>query len=253
MNFASAKQIVILVVVVVIVCYALDYYMNPQLWHHENAMNASTGKGARLTLHINHLCCADCLSDTRQALAALPGIDPASISSPKQLLTREQADQSTASLADYASSIELIVSDPDKVDLVAMDKVLRDKGMVAGRMELSGLEHFRLAAKVEHLCCGMCARAAPERVAFLRARAQSGQLRWIDSVTVDRDAKTIVAYARYLQAGKAIDVTEFLGALSDSGYAPRSVQIIAHEEEKAAAQRAHDAARLSVGMSTIAN
>jgi hypothetical protein len=124
--------------------------------------------------------------------------------------------------------------------------------MVAGRMELSGLEHFRLAAKVEHLCCGMCARAAPERIAFLKARAQSGQLKWLDSVTVDRDAKTIVAYARYLQAGKAIDVTEFLGALNDSGYAPRSVQILVHEEAKAAVQPVHDSVLLSASMSAIA-
>ncbi len=33
MNYASAKQIVIMVILIVAFCYAFDYYKNPQLWH----------------------------------------------------------------------------------------------------------------------------------------------------------------------------------------------------------------------------
>jgi hypothetical protein len=229
MNFATAKQIITLVIVITVGCYVFDYYQNPQLRHHGTASSANVDKGARLTLWINHLCCSDCLNDARQALAALPGIDAANAIGPKQLLTRVQADQSKASLPQNGNSIELVVSNADKLDFVALDNALRDKGLVAGRMELSGIEHFRLAAKVEHLCCGMCERSAHERIAFLKARGQSGQLKWLDSVSVDRDAKTIVAHARYLQIGKTVDVTEFLAALNDIGYAPRSVQILLHE------------------------
>jgi hypothetical protein len=235
MNYASAKQIVIMVILIVAVCYAFDYVKNPQLWH-QSATSESAEKGTRLTLWINHLCCSDCLHDARQALAALPGIDAASAKGPEQLLTREQADQSTAGLPQYGNSISLTVSDLDKVDFVALDKALRDQGLVAGRMELSGIAHFRLAAKVEHLCCGMCARSTQERVGFLKARAQSGQLRWLDSVSVDAKAKTIIADARYLQTGKSVDVTEFLGALNDIGYAPQSVQVLVHEETKFVSQ-----------------
>jgi len=229
MNFASARQIVLLVIIITAGCYIFDYYKNPQLWHHVTPTTTNVNKATRLTRWINHLCCSDCLNDARKALAALPGIDAANVGGPKQLLTRVQADQSTASLPAYGNSLELVVSDADKLDFVALDKALRDQGLVAGRMELSGIEHFRLAAKVEHLCCGMCDRSAHERIAFLKARGQSGQLKWLDSVSVDRDAKTIVAHARYLQAGKTVDVSEFLGALSDIGYAPRSVHILVHE------------------------
>lgn len=229
MNFASRRLIISLVVLITAGCYAFDYYKNPQLWHHRTAATANADKVGRLTLWINHLCCSDCLNDTRKALAALPGIDATNVSGPKQLLTRAQADQTTASLPTYGNSLELVVSDPDKLDFVALDKAIRDQGLVAGRMELSGIEHFRLAAQVEHLCCGMCERSAHERMAFLKARGQSGQLRWLDSVSVDRDAKTIVAHARYLEAGRNVDVAEFLGALNDIGYAPRSVHILVHE------------------------
>ncbi len=184
MNFATAKQIITLVVVITVGCYVFDYYQNPQLRHHVTATSASVDKGARLTLWINHLCCSDCLNDARQALAALPGIDAANAIGPKQLLTRAQADQMTASPPQNGNSIELVVSDAERLDFVAL---------------------------------------------FLKARGQSGQLKWLDSVSVDRDAKAIVAHARYLQMGKTVDVTEFLAALNDIGYAPRSVQILVHE------------------------
>jgi hypothetical protein len=240
MTFASARQIIALVIIIVVFCFTFDYYKNPQLWHHASAVNADADKGARLTVWINHLCCSDCLSDARKALAALPGIDAVNAGGPKQLRTREQADQDTTPLPDYGNSLELAVSDADKLDFVAIDKALRDQGLVAGRMELSGIEHFRLSAKVPHLCCGMCARSAPERIAFLRSRAQSGQLRWLDSVSVDGKSKTIVASARYLQAGNTVDVAEFLVALSDIGYAPTSVQILVHEHENLTSRQNHD-------------
>jgi len=251
MNFATPRQIVTLVLVITAGCYAFDYYKNPQLWHRITATTTHVDKAARLTLWINHLCCSDCLNDARKALAALPGIDAANVSGPKQLLTRAQADQNTASLSAYGSSLELVVSDADKLDFVALDKAIRDQGLVAGRMELSGIEHFRLAAQVAHLCCGMCERSAHERIAFLKARGQSGQLRWLDSVSVDRASKTIVAHARYLEGGKSVDVAEFLGALSDIGYAPRSVHILVHERPNFTSRQRLDGDRSLAEMAII--
>lgn len=236
MKFATATQIMIMVVVITVGCYAFDYVKNPQLWHHAPEVSASAGKGVHLTLWINHLCCSNCLDDVRQALASVPGIDATQTAGPKQLLTHDEADKSTTSLPDYGNSVELPIVDLDKLDLVAIDKALRDKGLVAARMELGGVEHFRLEAKVDHLCCRMCERAAHERVAFLKSRGQGGQLRWLDSVSVDRERKTIVAYARFLGSGKTVDVADFLGALNDVGYAPRSVQVLVHEHTGSAVQ-----------------
>jgi copper chaperone CopZ len=232
MKFATAAQVMIMVVVITAGCYAFDYFKNPQLWHHPEEASASTGKGAHLKLWINHLCCSSCLDDVRHALAPVPGIDVAHAAGPKQLLTHDEANKSTTSLPDYGNTLDLPIADVEKLDLVALDKALRDKGLVAARMELEGVEHFRLEAKVDHLCCGMCDRAARERIAFLKTRGQGGQLKWLDSVNVDHDDKTIVAHARFVQPGKAVDVADFLGALNDAGYAPRSVQIMVHERQQ---------------------
>jgi len=228
MKFASVKQIILLTAITCVGLFGLDYYKNPQLWHSKSGSMARPG--VRLTLWMNHLCCLGCLADVRQALAEIPGIDVANATDPKQLLTQAEANMQGASLPEYGNAVELPISALEKLDLVAVDRALRDKGFVAGRMELSGVEHFRLEALLEHLCCGMCDRSIQERVAFLKAKGSAGQLKWLDSVTVDHEKKTVAAHARFLEPGKTVDVVEFLSGLNYLGYEPSSLRIIAEEK-----------------------
>jgi hypothetical protein len=225
MKFATVKQIIVLTAITCIGLFGLDYYKNPQLWHSRSASTASPG--VRLTLWMNHLCCLGCLADVRQALAGVPGIDAANATGPKQLLTQADANVQGASLPDYGNTVELPISDLEKLDLVAVDRALRDKGFVAGRMEFSGVEHFRMEALLQHLCCGMCDRSIQDRIAFLKAKGSAGQLKWLDSVTVDHEKKTVAAHARFLEPGKTVDVVEFLSGLNYLGYEPSSLRIIA--------------------------
>ena len=229
MKFASVRQVIVLTAVTCIAFYVLDYYKNPQLWHSKSIALASTDKGPRLTLWMNHLCCTGCLADVRQALARLPGLDVANATGPKQLLPQSEANQPGASLLDYGNVVEVPVTDLGTLDLVAVDRALRDKGFVAGRMELGGVEHFRLEAELNHLCCGMCDRAIHERVAFLKPKGLGGQFKWLDSVSVDHEKRMIVAYARFLQPGNTADVEEFVSGLNYLGYAPRSLRIVVGE------------------------
>jgi len=230
MKFASVTQIVVLVVATTITLFTVDYFKNPQLWHHETANISKTENGIHITLWMNHLCCTQCLADIRQALAGFPGLDTTNATSPSGLRTMEQANQENASLPDYGNEVQLPVTDLTKVDLVAVDKTLRDKGFVAGRIELSGIEHFRLEAVLEHLCCGMCDRSIHDRVAFLKSKALGGQFKWLDSVDVEHERKTVVAYARYLEPGKSVNVAEFLSGLNYLGYEPSSLRIVAGDK-----------------------
>src|SRR5579864_1042849 len=125
MNFASVKQILVLIAVTCIAFYTLDYYKNPQLWHAKSVVMASSEGGPRLTLWMNHLCCTGCLDDVRKALAGLPGIDLANATGPKQLLTQQQANIMKTSLPDYGNSVQLPITDLDKLDVVAIDRALR--------------------------------------------------------------------------------------------------------------------------------
>ena len=229
MKFATVTQILVLIVVTCIGLYTLDYYKNPQLWHSRSVPTASSEKGPRLTLWMNHLCCTGCLDDVRKALAGLAGVDFANAIGPKQLLTQTEANMQNASLPDYGNSVELPITDLDKLDVIAVDKALRDKGLVAGRMEVSGVRHFRLEAVLDHLCCGMCDRSINERVAFLKAKGQGGQFKWLDSVSVDHGKKTVIAHARFVEPGKSVDVAEFVSGLNYLGYEPSSLRIVTDE------------------------
>jgi len=234
MKFISARLATILIIVTCAGLYGLDYYKNPQLWHHPAHEMEASGKGARLVLWMNHLCCTGCLSDIRQALAAVQGVDLAKATSPQQLLTQEKANVQSAStsLPDYGNTIQLPITDLDQLDLVAIDRALRDKGFVAGRMELSGVEHFRLEAELDHLCCGMCDRAIHERVAFLKTKGLGGQFKWLDSVNLNHEKKIVIAYARFLEPGKTVDVAEFLSGLNYLGYDPHSLRVVPGEHQQ---------------------
>jgi len=230
MKFASVKLILAMIAFTVIGLYALDYWKNPQLWHRGPAVQASTEGGPRLTLWMNHLCCTGCLDEVRKALAGMAGVDSAKLTAPKELLTQEAANMQNATLPDYGNSVVLPISELDKLDLVAVDRALRDKGLVAGRLELSGIPHFRLEALLDHLCCGMCDRSISERMSFLKAKGQGGRLKWIESVSVQHERKTVVAYARFLESGKTDDLGEFLSALNYLGFEPHSLRIATGEQ-----------------------
>ncbi len=238
MKFASVTQIIVLSVVTCAGLFALDYWKNPQLWHHPQE-SATPAKGMRLTLWMNYLSCTTCMDEVREALKTVPGIDGAAARTPAALPTKAQAEQIGNSQSEYGNTVELAITDLDKLDFAALDKALRDKGLVAGRMELGGIEHFRLEATVNHLCCGACTRALQERVAFLKAKAAGGQFRWLDSLGVDNDKKLITAYARYLEPGKTVDVTDFIMGLNDIGYVPTSVRVEVGEPMKMASHVGH--------------
>jgi hypothetical protein len=230
MKFASVKTILIMIAVTVLGLYALDYWKNPQLWHRGVAVAmAGSEAGPRLTLWINHLCCTGCQDDVRKALAGAAGVDLEKATGPQQLLTQAAANQEGATLPNYGNAVVLPITDLDKLDVLAVDRALRDKGFVAGRMELSGVPHFHLEAALDHLCCGMCDRSISERMDFLKAKGQGGQLKWIESVSVEHEKKTVVAYARFLETGKTDDVVEFLSALNYLGFEPHSMRIATEE------------------------
>jgi hypothetical protein len=229
MKFASVKLSLIMIVLTALGLYALDYWKNPQLWHGRQAAVVGPESGPRLILWMNHLCCTGCLDDVRKALAGTPGVDLAKATGPKELLTQAAANMQNVTLPDYGNTVALPISELDKLDLVAIDRALRDKGFVAGRMELSGIPHFRLEASLDHLCCGMCDRSISERMSFLKAKGQGGQLKWIETVSVEHEKNTVVAFARFLEPGKTDDVAEFLSGLNYLGFEPHSLRIATEE------------------------
>ena len=222
-RLATRTQIVVMIVVWLAVLLAIDYNKNPHLW--ASGVPARP-KDAALSLWVNHLCCTGCLADVREALADLPWIDRKQIRARKQVISREHAEMAGPQ-SEYGGWVDVGVSAIKGVDFVAIDRALRERGMVASRMEFAGPQHYRLEAKVHHLCCGMC-QDAGERVTTLeRARTR---LRWVDSVTADRATHTVTVHARFQSPGEAVDVADLLGAFDEVGLPPLSLRVLADAE-----------------------
>ena len=223
MKFASAKQIIAMIVISAALLYALDYWKNPQLWHEEVAAstaNRAHGGQPELTLWLN----GDCsLEDVRQALAGLEGINLAHTS------TAEPAGES--SQAGERTPVSIPVTDIAKLDFAALDRALRQNGLVAGRMDLSGMPHFGLQAEFSHLPSKLTDSAVEERVSYMKAQGVGEQFEWLDSVDMNSEHKTLTAYARYLEPGKSVNVAELVAGLNQIGLSPNSLRVVIGEEK----------------------
>jgi hypothetical protein len=227
MTFSNARQVAALTLAWAVSLFAVDYVKNPHLWQRRPA--AVAGAGPRVSLWVEHLCCTGCLGDLREALAPLPWVRQAVAVRGGGVVDQQTADAQARALPDYGQWVDLDVPDLGLLDFVALDRAVREKGLVPGRMELSGVEHFRLKAEVPHLCCGMCQRSVEDGIAFVKARGVASQLRWLDSITADKTKRLIVAHARFLERGKTVDVAELLAGLNEVGLSPRSLRVEVEE------------------------
>jgi hypothetical protein len=228
-RLATRTQIAMMIVGWLAVLLAIDYSKNPHLWAARQTPAPDRPPSARLSLWVNHLCCTGCLGDVRGALADLPWVDPGQIRARKRVLEREHAG-AAGPQSEYGGWVDVGVNDIDGVDFVAIDRALRERGMVASRMEFAGPQHYRLEAKVHHLCCGMCRDAEERMTAMDRARTR---LRWVDSVTSDGAAHTVMVHARYRRPDEAVDVADLLGAFDEVGLPPLSLRVRAGAEHTA--------------------
>ena len=230
MRFSNVRQVTALTLTWAIALFAVDYVKNRHLWQRKDRRAAAPGP--RVSLWINHLCCTGCLGDLREALLPLPWVRQAVTVRGSAVITQETADTLRGPLPEYGQWVDLDVPDVRLLDFVALDRAVREKGLVPGRIEFSGVEHFRLEAEVPHLCCGMCQRSVEDGIAFIKARGSLGQFKWLDSVTLDKARRRIVAHARFLEPGKTVDVAELLSGLNEVGFSPRSLRVLADAESR---------------------
>lgn len=227
MRFATVGQVLAMVLVWAAALFGIDYTKNPHLWN-PAAVGALPAEGVHLRLWIDHLCCTGCLADVVKALGAVSSLG---VPRPQPgLMPEGAAKERTEGLGEYGGYVDVPVKQVDHLDLVMIDRVLRDVGLVPRRMEVGGLEHFRLVAEIPHLCCGICKAGLDDGFSIVKAQAVKGQFAWLDSVTVSRERKTITAYARYLERGKTVDIGEFLAGLNFVGFAPSYVKVVVESE-----------------------
>ena len=228
MTFASTKTLVVMTILWAIALFGIDYAKNPKtadsLFSSKNmGVSAADGKPV-IKLWMNHMCCTGCLSDVTKALEKIPNIKVRA----KDLESQEAADmEATDKPKDYGNEVVLDVVDLKTIDFMAIDHALRDAGLTADRMELSGPRHFRLNAELKHICCGLCATGVRDGLEITRGLKSQGHFKWLDSFVVDKQKKLVVAHARY---DAAADVNELIIALNHVGFQPTSVFAVVDAE-----------------------
>ncbi len=242
-RLATPVQIVALTAAWLAFLMLIDITKNRHLWPRIWPVSRPPAAAVPLSLWINHLCCSGCLADVRGALATLPWVEPGAVRERQGKLRTPEEANAQGPGGEYGGWVDVQVKNPALIDFVAIDRALRDKGLVASRMEFGGPAHFRLEAQVAHLCCDVCKDAAEHTIELSRALT-AGRLLWVDSLAADRPKHRLVIYARYLEPGKTIDVAEFLGAMDQVGLAPSSLRVLTGAEETASAGSAPTADRV---------
>lgn len=228
-RLATTPQILGMAIAWAAACMGIDFTFNRHLWTDKVEMPARTA----LSLRINHLCCTGCLDGVKTALQALPWLKDAPMSVREGSLKTQEEAEVAGPAADYGGWLDIDVKDVNQIDFVAIDRALRDGGMVASQMQFGGVRHFRFEAQVRHLCCGMC-KDACERIPELAKTRQAGRLKWLDSVVADRATGKVTIHVRYLEPDERVDAAELLGAMDEVGLPPFSLKIVTSAEEQAA-------------------
>jgi hypothetical protein len=124
-----------------------------------------------------------------------------------------------------AYDIDFDIKDLSKANFVALEQAVRKTGFVPDRIEISGMGHFRLEVELPHLCCTVCSRAVDDQLERLIRQGARG--RWLDSMTLDHDKKTVLIYARL---NAVVDLVELDTALGRAGFLPGAIRVLTGPE-----------------------
>jgi hypothetical protein len=234
-KFSNAKQIIGILVGWALALLVIDEIKDPrpltQILGKPPTIDPATNlRNPHLTLFMNHLCCTGCLGDVREALAKLPWLGKVDIPDEGNLLPQEKASAQPVAetLSAYGNRLEVDVKDVAGIDFVALEKALREVGLIAERIDFGGVRHFRLEAELNHVCCELCSKAAQQGLEIAQAlRANGANIKWLDSVQVIKEKKKIVAHARY---DAVVDIVDFMTVLGHIGYAPSALTVQADAE-----------------------
>lgn len=217
-RLATTTQILAMSVAWLAVCFAIDYRFNPHLWAHD--VEAPPG-AVPLSLHFHHLRCKGCTDQITKALKTLPWLEAAPMA--------VRATGADTLAGNFAGWLDISVADISQIDFIALDQALRREGFVASQIQFGGLRHFRLEGKAHHLCCPTCqddCEPLPDAASVRRP----DRLRWLDSVTTDSTASTVVFYVRYQQPNERIDLKELFTAMDEYGMLPYTLRVVAASE-----------------------
>lgn len=225
MKFANARQIIALTLLWTAMLYGADSIMHPRplaaILSRPPEESVGQSSRPRVTLSLNHLCCTGCLSDLRAALARMPWAGTVRLAK-ENVPTRSEADAGREPPGGFANRVEIDITRLEGVDFMALESAVRRAGFAIQWIEVSGLSHYHLEADLPHFCCRVCSLAAAQQTAMVKTLRATGRFKWLDSISVLKPRKRLIAYARY---GQSANVSEFEEAIERMGFAPSAIRL----------------------------
>jgi len=231
MHFASARQLIAIAVAWAFLLLAYDQHKSPRpfaaywtefLGGSTRPVSSAASDRPHVKVSMPHMCCSGCLSDVRAAIAPLHWLGaPQVAAEPPSIEHVEEASKDPT----FANQLDVDITDIAGVDFVALDAALRNAGLAADKIEVSGIGHFRLEVELPHMCCSVCSKAADDHLERLLRYVEQG--RWLDSVTVNKMNKTVIVYARL---NAVVDIVDLTTALTRAGFSARSIRVASGSE-----------------------
>lgn len=229
MRFSNTRQIVIMTISWAAALYAIDFWKHPRPLRDLMQSGGNRAEFAHITkpqivLWMNHMCCSGCLEDLELALKGLGWIGKVSVNLDKNEsgALPDKDGASGLKSGQYGHRVDLEVTNVATIDFVALERAVRDMGLAPERIEFGGVSHYRIEAKLKHVCCQACARAIDEGMQMASNLRAAGPFKWLDSAKVSKEHKSITVYPKY---DSTVDVTEFLQALTHMGFAPEALRV----------------------------
>lgn len=221
MTFVAPSRIGILAVVVAALLFGADAALAPRAldgaYRPPEAVHTDS---PTLQIWMHRVCCAGCVFDLAEVLAALPHLGPASLGERPASVGGEVED-SEDPLGRALQRVDVPIADLGALDFVQLVETIEHAGFAVEHIHLSGLPHYRLEAELARVDGPSCAGAVDDALsATIAASRPKGFFRWLDSARVD--GQTAVFYPRY---DAAADLVEVEGALHRTGYMPRSITV----------------------------
>ena len=219
---ARTVQIVVLSIIWALVLISYDRLFSKRLFAPTREQVAALATPTT-RVRIEHVACGGGAEEVKRAIKDIPWlVDPDFEMEPKRRGAGEAAGPARAALCGL--TVFAKVKEAEKADFMALTEGLRRLGVSPAELEFGGIPHFALRAEVSlHIQCPSCEQAARNAMIPRIDPKTGGTFKWLDSVRVNREARTITAYVKY---NHWAHVGEMARALGRAGFPPSSIRIL---------------------------
>lgn len=223
----SKKATTLLAVMVVwaIVLVGVDRAFNPPPAVYKPVAG---GTHPHVEIGIKHFCCTGCNDSAFKAISKFSWLgQPKLLNKTLPSVDDQKAKGKEMTKVDAYSGTVVADLNPEQltqVDFVALDRAIRDEGLVPFEMKVKGFSNFTLVASLPHICCPACVGALEAK--FNPKAPEGGGGSAFTMLGLQGQPK-VSEVSKEVETNHTLeaDVYELFRALEESGFAPSKLHM----------------------------